>query len=77
MSLGSYPSAVLFISLGAIYVFAFSVSVSLTRLHRRNIRLMQEVALLEQRVRQLERAETSTVGEQAPAPKADRIVNQP
>jgi hypothetical protein len=52
----SYPAAVLFIALGVVYVFAFSVSVTLTRLHRRSIRLMQQVALLEARVRELEAA---------------------
>jgi hypothetical protein len=50
-----YASAVLFISLGAIYIFSFSVSVSLTRQYRRNIRLTQEIAILEQRLRDLER----------------------
>ena len=50
----AYPSAMLFVSLAAIYVFSFSVSVSLTRQYRRNIRLTQEVALLEQRLRVLE-----------------------
>jgi hypothetical protein len=52
----AYPSAVLFISLAAIYVFSFSVSVSLTRQYRRNIRLTQEIAILEQRIRLLESA---------------------
>jgi hypothetical protein len=52
----SYPSAVLFVSLGASYLFSFGVSVSLTRQHRRNIRLTQELALLEYRLRQLEAA---------------------
>ncbi len=52
----AYPSAVLFISLAAIYVFSFSVSVSLTRQYRSNIRLTQELALMEQRVRALEQA---------------------
>jgi hypothetical protein len=46
----SYPSAVLFISLAAIYFFSFFVSVSLSRQYRRNIRLMQETAILKQRV---------------------------
>lgn len=50
----AYPSAVLFISLGIIYVFCFSVSVSLTRQHRHTIRLSQELAILEQRLRCLE-----------------------
>jgi hypothetical protein len=52
----SYPSAVLFVSLAAIYTFAFSVSVSLTGQHRRNIRLTQDLALLENRLRQVESA---------------------
>ncbi len=51
----AYPSAVLFISLGAIYVFSFSVSVSLTNQYRRNVRLSQELALMETRLRALER----------------------
>ena len=52
----AYPSAVLFISLGAIFLFSFSVSLSLTRQYRRNARLTQEIALLERRVRLLEEA---------------------
>jgi hypothetical protein len=52
----SYPSAVLFVALAAIYLFSFLVSVSLTRQYRRNVRLAQEVALLEQRLRELEKA---------------------
>ncbi|HLX62185.1 MAG TPA: DUF2304 domain-containing protein [Planctomycetota bacterium] len=50
----AYPTAVLFISLAAIYIFSFTVSVSLTHQHRRNIRLMQELAIMEQRLRMLE-----------------------
>ena len=50
-----YASAVLFIALAAIYFFSFSVSVSLTRQYRRNIRLTQELAILEERLRELER----------------------
>jgi hypothetical protein len=50
----AYPTAVLFISLAAIYIFSFTVSVSLTRQYRRNIRLTQELAILEQRLRVLE-----------------------
>ncbi len=50
----SYPAAVLFIALGVGYVYAFAVSVALTRLHRRCVRLLQAVALLEHRVRELE-----------------------
>jgi hypothetical protein len=55
----SYSSAVLFVSLAAIYVYSFAVSVSLTRQHRRNVRLTQEMAMLEYRVRQLEQATTA------------------
>jgi hypothetical protein len=51
----SYPSAVLFISLGAMYCFSFFVTVSLTRQHRRNVRLLQELALLKGRLEELER----------------------
>lgn len=51
----SYSSAVLFVALTAIYCFALFVSVALTHQHRRNIRLMQEVALLNQRLETLER----------------------
>lgn len=47
-------SAVLFIALTVIFLFAFSVSISLTDLNRRNLRLLQELALLEARVRELE-----------------------
>lgn len=50
----AYPSAVLFIALGAMYIFSYSVSVSLSRQHRRNVRLTQELALLEHRLQQLE-----------------------
>ena len=45
---------VLFIALAVIYGFAFSVSASLTRQHRASRRLLQEVALLEERLRRLE-----------------------
>ncbi|MER3415618.1 MAG: hypothetical protein C4297_05325 [Gemmataceae bacterium] len=52
----SYPAAVLFLALGIIYLFALGVSVSLTHYHRRQNRLMQQLALLEARVRELELA---------------------
>jgi hypothetical protein len=52
----SYPAAVLLISLTLIYLFSFTVSVSLTHQYRRNVRLTQELAILEERVRQLEKA---------------------
>ncbi len=50
----SYPAAVLFISLGMMYLFSFSVSMSLSRAHQRTTRLLQEAALLEERIRNLE-----------------------
>ena len=50
----SYPAAVLFAALAAMYLFSFGVSVALTHQHRRNLRLIEEVALLEQRLRTLE-----------------------
>ena len=50
----AYPTAVLFISLACIYAFSFFVSVSLTRQHRRNLLLVQEVAMLEHRLRMIE-----------------------
>jgi hypothetical protein len=50
----SYPALVLFIALALLYLFAFTVSVALTRLHRRNMRLTQEIAILEERLRLLE-----------------------
>jgi hypothetical protein len=42
----AYPSAVLFLSLAVIYLFAMSVSISLSRQHRRIMHLTQELALL-------------------------------
>jgi hypothetical protein len=51
----SYPAAVLFIALALIYPYAFFVTVSLSRHYRRSSRLVQEIALLECRVRELER----------------------
>ena len=50
----SYPALVLFIALAIIYLFAFSVTMSLSRLYRANVRLIQEVALLEARIAELE-----------------------
>jgi hypothetical protein len=50
----SYPAAVLFVALAVVYVFSLGVSVSLTRQYRRNVRLTQEVAMLERRIRLLE-----------------------
>ena len=50
----AYPTAVLFISLACVYAFSFFVSVSLTRQHRRNLLLVQEIAMLEHRLRIVE-----------------------
>lgn len=50
----SFPAAVLYIALSVIYIFCFSISVSLSDLHRRNLRLTQELAIMEYRVRKLE-----------------------
>src|SRR5579885_2053173 len=50
----SYAAAVLFVALAAIYVFSFMVSVALSRAYRREVRLTQEIALLEERIRRLE-----------------------
>ena len=52
----AYPSAVLFISLAAIYLFSMSVSISLTRQKRSTVRLMQDVALLRYELEQSQRA---------------------
>ncbi len=51
----SYPAAALFIALAAVYLLSFSVSLSLTRQYRRSVRLMQEQAILDYRLRKLER----------------------
>ena len=56
----AYPTAVLFISLACIYAFSFFVSVSLTRQHRRNLVLVQEVAMLEHRLRIMEERVAAT-----------------
>ncbi len=48
-------AAVLFITLIILFFWAFSVSISLSRLHRRSIRLTQEIGLLEKQTRDLER----------------------
>lgn len=50
----SYPAAALFVSLAVIYLFCFAVSVSLSRLHERNLKLTQTVAFLEKRITELE-----------------------
>ena len=50
----SYPALVLFVALGLIYLNSFFVSVALTRHYRWNVRLTQQMALLEERLRRLE-----------------------
>ncbi len=50
----SYSSAVLFVSLGIGYVFSFGVTVAYAKLNRRQVTLLQHLAILEQRVRELE-----------------------
>ena len=50
----SYPALVLFVALGLIYMNSFFVSVALTRHYRWNVRLTQQMALLEERLRRLE-----------------------
>jgi len=52
----SFPAAMLFFVMGTTYLFAFMVSLSLSHLYRRNVRLTQEIALLEERLRALEPA---------------------
>lgn len=50
----SFPAAVLFFALAMAYLFAFAVSLSLSRLYQWNVRLTQEIALQEERLRRLE-----------------------
>ncbi|MEM9826484.1 MAG: DUF2304 domain-containing protein [Planctomycetota bacterium] len=52
----SYSSAVLFFALAAVYVYAFFVSVSLTRQHQKTVRLIQEVGILNERLQRLQTA---------------------
>jgi uncharacterized protein YacL len=54
----SYPALVLFVALGLIYLNSFFVSVALTKHYRWNVRLTQQMALLEERLRRLEEAKT-------------------
>jgi len=55
----SYPAAVLLVTLVTMYFFSFFVTVSLTRQYRRNVRVMQETAILKQRLERLEAAMTA------------------
>jgi hypothetical protein len=63
----SYPAAVLFVALTLIYFFSFTVSVSLTHLYRRSVRLTQEMAILKERVHHFEKL----LGERANTPPTD------
>jgi len=51
----SFTAAAFFLALTTTYFLAFSITVSLSRSHGRNLRLTQELALLELRVRELEK----------------------
>lgn len=50
----AYPTAVLFIALAAVYLYSLGISISMTKQYRRSVRLMQEMAIQEYRLRQLE-----------------------
>ncbi|MCP4891247.1 MAG: DUF2304 domain-containing protein [Planctomycetaceae bacterium] len=50
----SYTSAVLFFALAMVYVYSFFVSVSLTRQHRKTVRLIQEVGILKEQLRKIQ-----------------------
>lgn len=56
----SYPAAVLFAALVIIYLNSFFVSVALSRQYRSNVRLTQQLALLEERVNRLSPAPART-----------------
>ena len=60
----SYSSAVLFVSLTAIYCFALFVSVALTHQYRRSVRLMQELAILSQRLERLQASRATDAAEE-------------
>ena len=55
----SYPALVLFVSLGLIYLNSFFISVALSKHYRWNVRLTQQMALLEERLRRLEEKPTT------------------
>ncbi len=54
----SYPALVLFVALGLIYLNSFFVSVAMTKQYRWSVRLTQQMALLEERLRRLEEERT-------------------
>lgn len=68
----SYPAAVLFVALTLIYVFSFTVSVSLSHQYRKTTRLMQELAILKERVRELERQLAGTAARPVAKPDEAR-----
>ena len=70
----SYPAAALFLALGGMYVYSFGVSLSLSKQYRQGIRLAQEVALLEQRLRALE-MEIGHAGPQAQRRQVSQVEN--
>lgn len=51
----SLPAAMLFPAVTLGYLFAFAVSIALSKIHRQNLRLTQELGLLEMRLRELEK----------------------
>ena len=55
----AYSSAVLFLALAVIYLFAMSVSILLSHQHRRILHLTQELALLRSRVEASEASQTN------------------
>ena len=71
----TYAAAVLFAALTIIYAFSFFVSVALTHNHRRTVRLLQELAILRNRLETLEArpalAATATEDRGDPSDDAD------
>lgn len=70
-----YLTIVVLFVLSAIYIFTFFVSVALSGLDQRGLRLIQEVALLEYRIKELEqRLAAYSQADQDSSPKAADIV---
>jgi len=67
----SYPAAVLFISLAVIYVFSMSVSVSLTRQRGMLVRMVQDMALLQNELDQLRKLHANVLAQDADRPATD------
>jgi hypothetical protein len=72
----SYSSAVLFVALTAIYCFALFVSVALTHQYRRNVRLLQEIAIISARMRSLENDPKKSCDSEPLSP-LERVAAQP